>query len=217
MAIPNRRDQNPPTHVGDIGDERVVENVSRGGWRWWFIWPVVIALVLWWAGWGWGGSGGWWWGARSHNTAIPAPAGARTTETLANAGADQPLTNAGAAAGSAGHTLNATGPGVPVLTAADKRGFIGRSFDANGVPVLQKLNDRAMWIGGTQPTLAVVTNNGAANNVGPGKNVDAKGTVKKAPPQAQAMSEWGLNKQGASRLENEGAYIEISQLTVPQQ
>jgi hypothetical protein len=41
--------------------------------------------------------------------------------------------------------------------------------------------------------------------------------VKKAPSEAQAKRAWDLSDQDASRLEHEGAYIEVSQLTVPQQ
>lgn len=226
MAIPGEPNPNrplnpadpkgPPTHVDDLGDERRVERVSRGGWRWWWIWPVIIALILWWAGWGWWGTGGWWFGNTAHNTRIPAPAGSRTTETLANAGAKQPLTNAGAAAGGAKQQMM-TGPDVQVLTATNKKAFIGQPFDADNVPVQQKLNNRAMWIGGDAPILAVVSGSGVPGTVNQGELVDAKGTVRKAPSKTEAEHAWALSKQDASRLEHEGAYIEVSQLTAPQQ
>lgn len=217
MTIPERSNPNPPTHVEDLGDERRIEKVTRGGWRWLWVWPLAIALVFWWAGWGWGGSGGWLWGAHSRNSAIPAPPGSRTTETLANVGAQQPATSAGAAAGGAGQALNSSmsGPGVPMLTAGDKRAYIGKHFEAKGVPVLRKVDNRVIWIGGKQPTLAVISGNETANQIVPGSTVDAQGTVKKAPPQSEAVRYWALSQQGVDRLENEGAYVQISQMTVP--
>jgi hypothetical protein len=221
MAIPENRNPNrPPTHVNDLGDERVVEKVSRGGWRWWWFWPVVIGLAIWWAGWGWGSSGGWWFGrtAAQQNTRIPAPAGSRTTETLANAGAQQPVTNSGADAGGARPQNQIVGPGTQILAAQNKTAYVGREFLANDVPVKKKISDHAMWIGANQTMLAVVPkSNGAAENITPGRMVDAKGTVKKAPSEAQAKREWDLSNNDAARLEKEGAYIEVSRLTIPEQ
>jgi hypothetical protein len=216
MAEPERRDINqPPTHVDDLGDQRVVERETRGGWRWWWVVPVIIALAVWWAGWGWGGTGGWWWGrVQSENTRIPAKAGATTAETLANAGAQQPSTSASADKG--GPETSMTGPGVPILAAADKQAFIGKSFSADRVPVNEKVSDHAMWIGGAHPMLAVVAGNGNEKAVDTGKIVVAAGTVKKAPPARQARREWSLSNQDATRLEQEGAYIQISELNVPQ-
>jgi hypothetical protein len=224
MPLPGERNPNrfnedptrPPTHVDDLGDEQTVERASRGGWRWWWIWPVIIALILWWAGWGWGGSGGCGFGNSARNTRIPAPAGSRTTETLANAGAKQPLTNAGAAAGGAKQQMM-TGPDAQVLTAQNKKAYIGHAFNADNVPVEQKLSNHAMWIGGNAPMLAVVAGVGAPADVNQGEVVNAKGTVKKAPPKAKAEQAWSLSPQDASRLEHEGAYIEVSQLSIPQQ
>lgn len=222
MPTPENRNLNtPPVHVNDLGDEREVERATRGGWRWWWIWPIVAALVLWWAGWGWGGTGGWWWGRiNSRNTAISAPPGARTTETIANAGAQQPVTNAGADAGGARPQEQMIGPGTQILAARNKRAYIGKEFLANYVPVQQKASDHAVWIGADNTMLAVVprnSSNGAVDSAAPGKLVDAKGTVEKAPSVAQAKREWSLSDQDASRLEHEGAYIQVSRLTVPQQ
>ena len=222
MAEPQGRDpKQVRSHVDDIGDEREVERISRGGWRWWWIWPVVLALAFWWAGWGWGGTGGWWWGrVNSQNTRIPAKPGSVTTETLANAGAQQtidrkPLTNSYGR----GPAQAMTGPGVPVLTAQDKKTFVGQQFAASDVPVQQKVNDRAMWIGEKQPMLAVVIgqDKDTANKLVHGQVVDATGKVEKAPSEAQAKREWNLSDKDASHLEHEGAYIEVSQLTVPPQ
>ena len=196
----------------DLGEEEEIERVSRGNWRWWWIWPVIIALGFWWAGWGWGSTGGWWFGRmHSQNTAIPAPVGSRTTETLANAGAKQPPTNATLG----GSPQKMVGPGVPVLAAQDKKAYIGKQFAANEIPVQQKVSSNALWIGENKPMLAVVSGSGhdSAKGVDQGVLVDAIGTVKKAPPKAEAKRQWALSDDDASRLENQGAYIEVSQLT----
>jgi hypothetical protein len=215
MAVPGRDDPNlPKTRIDDLGDQQIVERVTRGGWRWWWIWPVIIALVVWWAGWGWGGSGGWWWGrAHAHNTAIPAPPGSQTTETLANAGAKQPVVNP---PGGPEELPHMSGPGVKILNAENKHAFIGKQFEADEVPVREKLSNNAMWIGLNDPMLAVVTDKGASKSAEQAKIVDARGRVEKAPPAARAKREWNLSDQDASRLEKEGAYIQVSQLTVEQ-
>jgi hypothetical protein len=226
MALPENRNPNvPPTHVNDLGDERIVERQSRGGWRWRWIWPVIVGLAVWWAGWGWGSTGGWWFGRTqaSQNTAIPAPPGSRTTETLANAGAQQPLTNAGADARGARPQEQMVGPGVQILDAANKKNYVGRQFEASYVPVQEEPSNRTAWIGANHTMLAVLppnaSENGNANNgsITPGELVDAKGTVKKAPSASQARREWALSGQDASRLEKEGAYVQLSKLTIPKQ
>lgn len=224
MAVPENRNPNvPPPHVNDLGDQQIVERSSRGGWRWWFIWPVVFALAIWWAGWGWGGTGGWWFGRTNpaQNTRIPAPAGSRTTETLANAGAKQPVTNSGADAGGARPQEQMVGPGVQILDASNKTAYVGKQFLASDIPVQQRPSNRTMWIGADHTMLAVLppNTNGNGNhvNVTQGELVNAKGTVKKAPPEAQAKREWALSDHDASNLEQQGAYVQLSQLTVPKQ
>ena len=41
--------------------------------------------------------------------------------------------------------------------------------------------------------------------------------MRKAPSEAQVKREWSLPDQDAKQLEQEGAYVQVSQLTVPQQ
>lgn len=198
------------TQIDDLGDELAVNRASRSGWRWWWVWPVVIVLgvVFWWSGWG-----------RTDRAAkdaiIPAPAGSRTTETLANAGAQQPIANGGV--GSAKQHMSGTG--VQAVTAQNKQDFIGKPIEVNDVPVQQKVSSRALWIGTNHPILAVVTGNGSSTEKGleDGKVIDAKGTVQKAPPESQAKQDWALSDQDASRLEQQGAYVQISELSVPMQ
>ena len=57
----------------------------------------------------------------------------------------------------------------------------------------------------------------SGENVNRGKLVDTTGTVRKAPSEAQVKREWSLPDQDAKQLEQEGAYVQVSQLTVPQQ
>jgi hypothetical protein len=204
--------------LNDIGNEREIEAARTSGWRWYWVWPVIIVLVLavWWAGWGWGRTGAWWWGHNNSGTlTVPAPADSRTTETLANAGAQQDLP-----AGSTGsQSQKMTGAGVEVLTSQNKQPYIGKEIALNSVPVQQKVSSRAVWIGTGNPMLAVVKGTGSSSQEGveQGQIVNAKGVVEKAPPKNQAKHEWALSDSDASRLEQEGAYIEVSQLSIPPQ
>ena len=224
MSLPERRGGPyvpPPAHVEDLGDQKAVERSSRSGWRWWWVLPVVVALGIWWAGWGFAGSGGWWWGnVRSQNTAIPTPPGAQNTQTLANAGATPPP-NGGAAGAQRLEAQQMTGPGVHILDANNKQSFIGKPFSAQDVPVQKKVNDRTLWIGGAggAPMLAIVkpSVNLSGIDVAQAKVIDGAGTVEKAPSEAQAKSQWSLSAQDADRLKQEGVYIELSQLAVPPQ
>lgn len=192
MAGPERRDPNVPrTHVDDIGDEKTVERVSRSGWQWWWVWAVVALLVAGWAYWGTGG--------RHWVRGVQHQESAHAT----------------------GPSVHTTGPGVQVLKAQDKRSFIGQQFSANDVPVQQKVNDRAIWIGTSnqKPILAVVDADviGSNQKVDLGTVIDATGIVQKAPSEAQAKAEWALPDKDAKQLEQEGAYVQLSQLTFPDQ
>lgn len=219
MALPERRNPDAPRiHVDDIGDEQEVERSSRGGWRWWWIWAVVAGLVIWWATWGWDGSGGY---MRSHNNSQPvAQVPGTTVTTHANLGTNS--TTQGTSTASQTNSTNAqeAGQGVQILTAQDKKTYIGKHFEATNVPVQEKVNDHAMWIGAAnQPMLAVVSktgNDAAGIDANSGSMVNATGTVEKAPSEAQAKREWSLSNEDAQRLEKEGAYIQVSQLTAPE-
>ncbi len=213
MALPERRVSNrPPTHVNDLGDQREVEEVSRSGWRWWWVWPLVVALAVWWAGWGWAGTGGWWWGRAAHSAVIPAQPGAKTAKTLANAGA-QPT---------AGNTIGGgpqpmAGDGLQIITAEDKQPLIGQKLAANDLPVRQMVTGHVLWIGEKHPILAVVRGNAPTTGITRGELVDAIGTVKKAPPASRATRVWKLDSTDASRLEKQGVYLDVSELSLPPQ
>jgi len=222
MALPQRKDpdlEEPRRDYGALPAERPVRGTSAGFAWWWVMWLVIIGLFIWWAGWGWGGSGGWWWGNRGGY------AGAGTTAggAVAPASAGNAAGGAGTGvAGGAGTAQMMSGPGVQVLNATDKTSFINQPFQANDVPVQDKVNNQALWIGGNNSNrmLAILsgTGNSAANaNIGKGNMVNVTGTVEKAPLAAQARSEWHLSSGEANRLEQEGAYIRASQVTNAQQ
>lgn len=198
-----------------LRDNRRLErdDIGRGagaGWLWIWIWVIIIIiLVVWFGGWGWGGYGGWWWGNR----------GVTAVQPLNGNGNNQGAINNGAA-GPNGAAANAlpSGPGVAVFNATDKQPFIGKPFQVNNVPVQNKVNDHALWVGenNSTPMLVVLSgaNNSTANaNISQGNNVDITGTVQKAPPKNQAKHNWQLSDDDANRLEQQGAYIQATQVT----
>lgn len=213
MALPEKRipDQ-PNSYLKDIGDQRTVERVSRSGWRWWWVWPVIIALAIWWAGWGWGGTGGWWWGRQAHSPVVEASPGAQTAHTLANAGAQQPAVNT-----LGGGPQPMSGDGLDIITSQDKQPFIGHKLAANDLPVHHVVSDKVLWVGERYPILAVVTGQGPAQALVRGQLADAIGTVEKAPSEARAKHEWKLDAADASRLEKEGVYLNVGQISIPPQ
>ncbi|HEV2135095.1 MAG TPA: hypothetical protein VGR47_12725 [Terracidiphilus sp.] len=205
-------------------NRRIYENLERSrrerrataaaGFAWWWVfWVVIIALAIWWAGWGWGGSGGWWWGGRArtapaYGTTAMAPGTANTTPANGNyaGGANQAVT---------------TGSGLAVLNATNKQAYVGKQFQVSDVPVQKKVNDRVLWIGAKNatPMLLILSGNGnsSANaHIDKGSLVSVTGTVQKAPPRAQAKSQWSLSGDGADRLEQQGAYIQATQVHAAQ-
>jgi hypothetical protein len=143
--------------------------------------------IVWFGGWGWAGYGGWWWGNR-------------------NAQIVQPSVS----------TMN--GSGVAILDATNKQPFIGQPFNVRNVPVQSIANDHALWVGpnGATPMLVVLAgnNNTAANtNISQGSRININGTVQKAPPAAQAEQQWSLSGDDANRLEQQGAYIQTTEVT----
>lgn len=195
-----------------LRDNRRVErdDIGRGGgagWIWIWIWIIIIIiLVVWFGGWGWGGYGGWWWGNRN----------VRVVQPLNGNG-----NNAGAINNGAGAEPLPTGNGVAVLNATDKTPFVGKPFSVSNVPVQNKVNDHVLWVGSNNstPMLVVLTgpgNNAANANISNGNRVDITGTVEKAPPKDQAQHNWQLGDDDANRLEQEGAYIQATQVTQTQ-
>jgi len=165
----------------------------RFGWLWIWIWLAIIAFIVaivWFGGWGWARYGGWWWG---HN------------ETRALPPAD--------------NTLN--GSGVAVLDATNKQIFVGRPFSVRNVPVQSIVNDNALWVGANNAESMLVILNGndntAANaNLAQGNRVNVIGTVQKAPDAAQAKQQWDLSDDDVQRLEQQGAYVQATDVQSPQ-
>ena len=188
MALPQRRDPYEERRELQEIERRRIEEERTGGWwwSWWWIWLLIIFAAIWFAGWGWGGYGGWWWGA-PRTTVVAQPAG------------------------------QLSGPGVAVLNATNKTAYVGQSFQIRDVPVQSKASNQALWIGmnNTSPMLVVLTGAGntAANaNIGQGNRIDVTGTVEKAPTAGNVNKSWGLDNNGVKRLEQEGAYVQATQV-----
>lgn len=189
------RDNREPDTLRDTREvDREVGGGVRYGWTWIWVWLLILAFIIaivWFGGWGWAGYGGWWWGNR-------------------NAQVTQPATMT---------TMN--GSGVAVLNATNKQPFVGRPFNVRNAPVQTVANDHALWVGasGATPMLVVLTgnNNTTANaNITQGSRININGTVEKAPPAAQAEQQWSLSDDDANQLEQQGAYIQATEVTSAQ-
>lgn len=198
MAAP---DPNKP-----LGDrDRVEREVgARVGYGWIWIWiAIIIILVIWFGGFGWGGYGGWWWGDRPQ-TAVVSPNAANGN-------------NAGLA--TQGQSTNGAlgGAGVQILTSTNKQAFIGKPFSILEVPVQQTNGNQAFWIGANNipPMLVVLEgNNNTTTNadIQQGSRVNVTGKVARAPSAADAKRMWKLSDDDANRLEQQGAYVQASQV-----
>ena len=82
----------------------------------------------------------------------------------------------------------------------------------------KSVNSKVMWIGEDKPMLAVVSEipDGQANTVSQGNSVNADGLVEQAPSATEAKEAWAISDGDAAKLEKQGAFIEISQLTLSQ-
>jgi hypothetical protein len=107
-----------------------------------------------------------------------------------------------------------TGPGLQVLGALSKQGYVGQSFQIVNVPVQTIVNHHAIWVGETrQSSMLVVLPNGKnIDNAGHGDFVNISGTVEKAPSPAQAKHDWGLNDEGAQTMAEQGVYVLASRV-----
>lgn len=152
----------------------------------WLIAVLLFAAFLYWIAFGWGGTGGYWW----HHQAAP---------TRANNG------------------RMIKGTGLNALNATTKTAYIDQNFQVKNVPIQKKVNDRIYWIGpsGRAPMLVVVGGNANSTNMAqlaPGDLANVAGTIDKAPPPSQAVSQWPLSSTGLARLEKEGAYVRATQM-----
>jgi hypothetical protein len=154
---------------------------------WWILLTAVVIFALAWAIWGWSGTGGWWSAGR-----------AKTKPQASTSQLVQPVIQ---------------GMGVEILTALDRKPFVGRNFQVTTVPVISKVSDQAVWIGTkTAPPMLLIlnANNPAGPSIVAGSLLDVNGTIEKAPSAAQARHEWHLPGDAVSQLEKQGAYIQAT-------
>lgn len=198
MALPQRKED--PIEQQPLGDVREVDREVGGGpWSRLWIWIVIAAAIVCiiWIAWGFGGTGGWWWGNRNHT----------------------PVANL-VTSGPAGTNPLPTGTGVAVLNAGNKQAYIGQPFDAQNVTVQSKVNNNAMWVGGKNTPMLLIMG-GAANSssanahIAQGEAINITGTVAKAPPANEAKSQWQLSDDDVNQLEQQGAYIQATQVASP--
>jgi len=189
-----------------LGDrDRVEREVgARVGYGWIWIWiAIIIILVIWFGGFGWGGYGGWWWGNRPRAAFVgPAP-----SNSLANNGQPAP----------AGSPAAVTGSGVQILTATNKQTFVSQPFVINNVSVQKTANERAFWIGANDNDTMLVVLTGNQNiagnsNVQNGVKVNISGTVERAPSSQQAKRMWSLSDDDAKKLEQQGVFVQATQV-----
>lgn len=156
---------------------------------WWILLTAVVIFVLAWAIWGWSGTGGWW------------SAGRAASRPTATRQAPVPQIR---------------GMGLEILTAADRRPFAGRNFQVSTVPVVDTVNNQAVWIGTrTTPPMLLILGSGAVppnTHIVAGSLLDVTGTVEKAPPAAQARSQWNIGDKASSQLEKQGVYIRATRV-----
>jgi len=174
-----------------------------------------MLCAVWFASRGWGGYGDWCWGSRATSYKTGSGNGAGSTGTGGAAAGP------GAAAGTVANMNMVTGSGAAVLSATDRRMYIGKPFQVNDAALTTKVNDHVMWIGqnhsnGTRASMLVVLqgagSDAASAHLVQGELVNVTGTVDQAPPRAQAKHNWKLSGNGQKRLEQEGAYVAASQV-----
>lgn len=186
MALPQRRDPEEERRYNEAERRRIATEPARGGFGGWWLWIILIIAIIWFAGWGWGGYGGWWWGRRGvapvTNNANVSPTGVTPNGTHASGAAAAP-----------------SGEGVAILSAADKRQYIGQRVDLRDVPVQNKINDRALWIGNTNANGNAGTN-GANNGIATGAGV--KGTNGAAPNPNATVGPGGVGINAGNTTNN---------------
>lgn len=108
--------------------------------------------------------------------------------------------------------IQLSGPGVAIIDSPDPSVYAGQPFQLNNVPIQQKVNDNAMWIGNLSsgPMLIVFGNNGAGNeNAAANENTagtkPGKKHASKANEQAASSNNNMVNTQGNEAANNSAA------------
>ena len=173
----------------------------RPVWRSLWRWPVLVVLIglLWWGFWG----GGSFWN-RAHegdNNVRPT-----ANNQLPNPDDDQTATKRN------------DNQSAALLNSTDKQQYIGQSLEIVRTPVLQRVSDSMFWLGAKDdpaPVLVVMAGraqNAKNANLHEGETTNVVGQVHKAPTVQQATQGWHLSHSSAQRLQQEGAYIEASEV-----
>lgn len=218
VALPQKQESSQPLEETTSGR---VSRAVGGGWQfngWWIFLLVALAfgIFIWFAGWGWGGYGGWLWGVHNRAATVngqPVSGGAQATA-VANGVAGEPANSQA----SLGQTVT---NGDTVLAVSDRRPFIGKSLRLQNVEVEAKDGGGALWVGGNKADpLLVVVGEPAANqldtNIARGQRINIVGTMEKAPSEATAKRAWNLGQRGATRLSQEGAYVQATHIAAAQ-
>lgn len=203
MATPQRNFPIPP--LGD--DPKVAAEVgahARFGWIWILV-AIFFIAAIWFGVLGWGAYGGWW-GGHKVNPRLAPPQSESTA---------QPATNEQPASATSAAVLG--GSGAQVLASADKAALVGQSFDISNVQVQGKSGNGAFWIGAknTPPMLVVLIRgqrNPAYASIQRGIRVNITGVVERAPSTAGARRMWFLSNAEATRLQQEGAYVQAAEV-----
>jgi hypothetical protein len=109
------------------------------------------------------------------------------------------------------------GSGLDILKSTNRQALAGRPFDITNVPVQEKSSGRAFWIGanGAAPMLVVLPT-GANTPISQGIRVNVYGTVEHAPAANVAQRLWSLSSGDANRLEQDGVYVQATQIQAGQ-
>jgi hypothetical protein len=201
---------NPPLK----DDNKIANEVGarvRFGWVW--IAVIIIAiLVVWFGGFGWGTYGGWWWGSNRHPAPLAQPESGNNGQPP---NAEQP------APGTAPAVVTGSGAQILASTSTNRQALVGQPFDIRNVPVQSKPSNGAFWIAANKSAPMLVAINGGPTNpmnadIAPGVRVNITGTVARAPSAAQAKRLWALSDHDANRLEQQGAYVQATQVQAGQ-
>lgn len=181
---------------------------------WWWLWVLILIAIVWFGGWGWGGYGGWWWAANRRRTVVVVqPAGSgiavlNASNKAAFVGQQFDLSNVPVTKKVSNRVFwvgtNNSAPTLLVLTAATRNG----AQPSNATEVSNNNHSANTGVAGNDTGSSAYNGNGTA----PHQIISAKGTVEKAPEAEQAKREWNLSDSGTKRLENQGAYMQATEL-----